>query len=38
MSGGVHGRVLQPWMGSAGPWMGSAGLSMDFTFFVFLFD
>jgi hypothetical protein len=25
-SGGAHGRMLQPWM-------GSAGLSMDFSFF-----
>jgi hypothetical protein len=37
MSVSVHGRVLQPWMGSAGPWVGSTGLSMDFTFFLFFY-
>jgi hypothetical protein len=31
----MHGRMLQPWMGSAGPWIGSAGLSMDL-FFILL--
>jgi hypothetical protein len=34
-SGGVHRRMLQPWMGSTDPWMGSAGLPMDFYFFCF---
>jgi hypothetical protein len=37
-SGGAHGRMLQPWMGSVGPWMASTSLSMDFSFFfVFYF-
>jgi hypothetical protein len=37
-SDGAHTQILQPWMDSAGLWIGSADLSIDFSFFCFLFD